>query len=386
MIFLVLFLLSLLGIFCLFFFYIRPLRRSYFDSKSREALYAKSSEILRIEKGALLENLDEGILTVDAFSRITFLNWRASNILRLNNDISALGKSLTEILIIDSSPIWKTAIKLIQDALSTKERVHTSFLKDSGEKLHLGLIAIPTSSSGAILIIQDRSNQQKVLEMGKDFIANASHELRTPVTIIRGFAEMLRDMEEVSEVMYDSILEKIIRNCERMENLVKNLLTIADLDHAATPKMREFDLVSIIESSCNQILNLHPQTHIEQLHNRESIPLLCSPELLELAFINLLKNAVKYSPSPAQIKITIAASHEDVSVAIEDRGIGIPETDVEKIFDRFYTVDKAHSRKLGGAGLGLSIVKLILAKHGAKIHATPAKTKGTIFHLSFLLS
>lgn len=387
MIFSILFFLSLLSFFFFLLFYIRPLRKAYFDAKSREAIFSRSSENLRMEKGALLENLDEGIVTVDSSSRVTYLNWRASSFLKLDDDVSTLGRSLTEILLIDPSPIWKIAAKVIQDAITTKERIHTTFLKDSGEKLHLGLIAIPTlNKSGAILIIQDRSNQQKILEMGKDFIANASHELRTPVTIIRGFAEMLRDMEEVTEVMYDSILEKIVRNCERMENLVKNLLTIADLDQSIAPKMRQSDLVSIIESSCNQILSLHPNTHIEQLFNRENIPLYCSPELLELAFINLLKNAVKYSPSPAEIKITIAASKEDVSVAIEDRGIGIPETDLEKIFDRFYTVDKAHSRKLGGAGLGLSIVKLILAKHNAKIHATPAPSKGSIFHLSFLLT
>lgn len=362
----------------------KRLKKAVKEASRREAIFSKSLENLRIEKQALLENLDEGILTIDSSLQITYLNWRALSFLRLENEVPALGKSLHEILALGASPIWEAAIKILQDARASKERRYSTFLKESGEKCHLALIAIPTSlAGGAILIIQDHSNQQKVLEMGKDFIANASHELRTPVTIIRGFAEMLRDLEEVPQAMYDSILEKIIRNCERMENLVKNLLTIADLDQVAYPKMREYDLVSIIESSCNQILNLHPSTHIEQFLNRDAIPILCSPDLLELAFLNLLKNAVKYSPPNAQIKITISALLGEVQVSIEDRGIGIPDTDLEKIFDRFYTVDKTHSRKLGGAGLGLSIVKLIMSKHNAKIWATSTPQRGSTFHLSF---
>lgn len=225
--------------------------------------------------------------------------------------------------------------------------------------------------------------QKKILEIGKDFVANASHELRTPITIIRGFAETLRDMEEVSDVMYESILEKIIRNSERMENLVKNLLLLADLDHSTPAKMWECELNSVIESSCHQILNIHPEIHIEHFHNKDKIPIWGNHDLLELAFTNLLKNAVKYSPAPAHITITIDAKTDKIYVDVEDRGIGIPANDLERVFDRFYTVDKTHSRKLGGAGLGLSIVKTIVDKHGGTVSATRNATVGTTLHLSF---
>ena len=378
---------SLSFFFTFLVFYVRPLRRDYFNMKNRAAIFSRSSESLRIEKKALLENLNEGIITADASSRITYLNWQAQVFFKLDSDENILGKTFSEITQFNSSPIWATANRIINEALTSKERSHTILTDSKNEQIHLNLIAIPTSTgNGIILIIQDRSNQQKILDMGKDFIANASHELRTPITIIRGFAEMLKDLEEISEVMHESILEKIIRNCERMENLVKNLLTIADLDNSTSPKMMEADLVSIIESSCNQILNLHPNTHIEQFHNQEVVPIWGNPDLLELALINLLKNAIKYSPHPATIKITIDAQKDEVEVAISDQGLGIPQKDLDKVFHRFYTVDKAHSRKLGGAGLGLSIVKIIVTKHNGKIWATRNPDQGSTFHLSFLIN
>ena len=180
--------------------------------------------------------------------------------------------------------------------------------------------------------------------------------------------------------MFESIIGKIIRNCERIQVLVKNLLTLADLDSVSGVEMKECDLIDIVDDSCHTLLNIHPEAHIEQLQNDDNVHVWGDVGLLELAIFNLLKNAVKYSEGPAKIKITIDACEESVEVRIQDEGIGIDKPELKKIFDRFYTVDKSHSRALGGAGLGLSIVKTIIDKHDGKIWAT-SQESGTTFHI-----
>lgn len=221
------------------------------------------------------------------------------------------------------------------------------------------------------------------IEIGKEFIANASHELRTPVTIIKGFAETLRDIPEMSEEMFDSILEKILRNCERMESLVKNLLLLADLDHLGDIKKDSCSLSLIVEHCSYQILSVFPDAYIETLQNKDEITIQGSNDLLDLAIMNLLQNGVKYSKENPHITVTIEDQEEKVLFSIEDRGMGIASENIPHIFDRFYTVNKSHARKLGGAGLGLSMVKIILEKHGAKIKVKSELGKGTKFTIEF---
>jgi two-component system phosphate regulon sensor histidine kinase PhoR len=249
------------------------------------------------------------------------------------------------------------------------------------KKTYIDLVAAPKAhGSGAIIVLQDKSSRYKVLEMGKDFVANASHELKTPITIIKGFAETLHDLPEMSKEMLAEITEKILRNCDRMETLVKNLLTLADLENIPEPKFKECDLITLLED-CKHILHsLNPETEIKIMNSDDELLLYADPDILELAILNLLNNAVKYSKPPA--KITISArnlNEEEVELKISDKGIGIAAEDLEHIFERFYTVDKARSRRLGGAGLGLSIVKTIIDKHDGSISAESQLGKGTTF-------
>jgi signal transduction histidine kinase len=232
---------------------------------------------------------------------------------------------------------------------------------------------------------KEKREEAKAIELGKEFIANASHELRTPVTIIKGFAEMLRDIPEMSQEMFDSILEKILRNCERMESLVKNLLALADLDNLGEIKKEPCNLPLLVENCSYQIISLFPEAYIETLQSEEEIIVQGSSDLLELAIMNFLHNSVKYSQGPPRITVTIAKREDDVLLSVEDQGMGIAKENLPHIFDRFYTVNKSHSRKLGGAGLGLSMVKIIVEKHGAKIQVESELGKGTKFTVLFPL-
>lgn len=229
----------------------------------------------------------------------------------------------------------------------------------------------------------DRYEHYQKEQLGKDFVANASHELRTPITIIKGFAETINDLPKISEGMLHDFTEKILRNCERMEGLVKNLLTLADLDYLPKAKMQECDLVGLIENCSQTLLSVYPKVQIEALHNKETIVIDGDPDLLELAIMNLFENAIKYSHPESMITVTIEDQETFVSLKISDQGIGIPEEDLENIFERFYTINKSHSRQMGGSGLGLSIVKTIISKHDAKISVSSTSGQGTTFTLTF---
>ena len=234
-----------------------------------------------------------------------------------------------------------------------------------------------------VFILQDSHTHEQKCRLGKDFVANASHELRTPITIIKGFAETIRDIPQISDAMLKEFVETMIRNCQRMENLVHNLLILEDLDYLPAMRLQECDLVALVDNCNYTLLALYPNISIEAIQNKEAITIPADPDLFELAIMNLLENAVKYSKAPVSITVTTKDLPKQVCITIADKGIGMAKDDLTSIFDRFYTVNKAHARKLGGAGLGLSIVKTIVNKHHGFIHVTSQLGKGTTFFLTF---
>ncbi len=236
---------------------------------------------------------------------------------------------------------------------------------------------------GWVILAFELSEQKKIHQIGKDFVANASHELRTPITIIKGFAETLKDLPEISDAMLNDFTDKILRSCHRMDNLVKNLLLLADLDHSKRINPRDSDLIGLIESVSYTLVALHPDVCIETLTSHSEIMLSFDPDMLEQAILNLLENAVKYSAKPASITMVVEKKQEGVTLKIQDKGFGISEEHLPYIFQRFYRVNQDRSRKLGGAGLGLSIVQAIIEKHGATIKASSKLAEGTTFEIFF---
>ncbi|MBI3900879.1 MAG: hypothetical protein HY324_01855 [Chlamydiia bacterium] len=253
---------------------------------------------------------------------------------------------------------------------------------DNGEKKtsHFHLTATPRSRyNGAILVIQDKTSDYKMVEIGKDFIANASHELRTPITVIRGFAETLQEHPEPSIHMLEEIGGKIVRTTRRLEKLIRSLLTLADIENVLPENFQRVDLVGLVNQCKQQFLHCQPNVSLQLEFCRPHLFVRVDPLLFELAIMNLLENAAKYSIQPAQITLALYQEKGYVSLRVQDEGIGIPEEDLPHIFERFYTVDKARSRKAGGAGLGLAIVKTIVEKHKGKIDVLSEVGKGSVF-------
>lgn len=335
----------------------------------------------RNEKEAILESLGEGVIAVDAEMQVLYINSIGSKMIGIPRQ-QILGKKFYEIPMKSDPELLKKCYVLLESCQDKLSVLTDSILIEKGKKVYLDLIAAPKAQrSGAILVLQDKSSHYKVLEMGKDFVANASHELRTPITIIKGFAETLQDLPELPRDMVVDITEKIVRNCHRMDTLVKNLLTLADLENIPDSRFQECDLVALAEICRQVVQSVYESAQIAIEKSHESIIISADPDILELAIINLLDNAAKYSNPPAQITFRIVQEGDHVAVSITDKGIGISPADQELIFERFYTVDKARSRRFGGAGLGLSIVRTIIEKHYGTISVQSEPGKGTTFSI-----
>jgi two-component system phosphate regulon sensor histidine kinase PhoR len=331
------------------------------------------------EKEATLEALVEGVITIDAAGVVRFVNHAAAHMLGAPRR-QMIGKSFMPV---DAHPrieLFKSCHAISRLAVEQGNVVTDSISIGDAQKLYLDLIAVPKPfRSGTIIILQDKSSQQKVVDMGKDFIANASHELRTPITIIKGFAETLQDLPSVSSPMLSEITEKIVRNCHRMDTLVKNLLTLSDIEYVPDSRFQACDIVALADNCRHLLLTLSPATRVDIEKSHEQMMAEADPDLLELALMNLLENGVKYSTPPAHLTIYLKEQADEVRIAIQDRGIGIPQADLAHVFERFYTVNKAHSRRLGGAGLGLSIVKTIIEKHEGTVSVSSVLGQGTTF-------
>ena len=332
----------------------------------------------RNQRASILEALIEGVIAIDHSQTITYLNTTACKMLGvLSKDY--LEQPLSSIDIYDVEELLNNCVQQ-QKILSTSIQVKQK--KGSG-KIHLDIVAIPTGTDqGSILVMQDKSLQLGMAAMRKDFVANASHELKTPITIIRGFAETLNENPDLPINTRKDVTQKIVKNCIRMDKLVKDLLLLADLDNLPRSRVSECDLTALIENCQEMILTVYPEANIA-IRKKEAEPFLIYGDgsLLELAIINLLDNASKYSIGSPEITVTLSQANNEVSILISDKGIGIPPEDVEHIFQRFYTVDKAHSRKMGGAGLGLSIVEMIIKRHLGSVSISSIQGEGTSFHI-----
>ncbi len=333
----------------------------------------------RNEKESILDSLMEGVVAIDGEGIIRYANQTFAKMVGLSRR-ELFSRHMATMRAPKKEPLAR-CLALIKIAQDTATVVTDSIALE--DKIFLDLIVVPKPfKSGAVVVVQDKSSQRQVVEMGKEFIANASHELRTPITIIKGFAETLQDLKSISPTMLSEITEKIVRNCARMETLVKNLLTLADLENIPQSRFQPCDLVSLADNCVHLLQTLSPEAQIKIEKTKDRLMVDADPDLLELAMMNLLENGVKYSQPPAHLTLHLKEKKREVIVEIEDKGIGIPEEDIPYIFNRFYTVNKAHSRRLGGAGLGLSIVKTIIDKHEGTISVTSQLGKGTTFTIT----
>ena len=324
---------------------------------------------------AILSGMLEGVLVIDAQGCVQMAN-RAARAM-LNLDDRATGHSYLE------SVRHPDIVAALGQALAggTPDPIEFQAVRSSRTLVARAAPVVAASTLGAVLVLHDVTDLRRSDRVRRDFVANVSHELRTPLTAIRGYLEALHD-EPLEMTERAHFLAVIARQAERMERLVKDLLRLASLDAREEPI--ESEPCALAELLAAVTRDLSPS--IEHKQQRVSIDV--SPEVaaividvakLQDALRNIVENASSYAPAGSRIDIAATREGGQVVLRVEDEGPGIPEADLERIFERFYRVDKARSRESGGTGLGLSIVKHLIQRLSGEVSAANRPQGGAVF-------
>jgi signal transduction histidine kinase len=240
--------------------------------------------------------------------------------------------------------------------------------------------------SGALLVFHDITELRRLERVRQDFVANVSHELRTPLSSIKGYSETLIEGGVTQQKEQKEFLGIIHRESDRLAKLIDDLLDLSRIESGKMAMvLMPMDLLPAVKRAA---AILEKQAASKSIRITLDIPsgtprILADESRLSQVILNLLDNAVKYTPEVGDVRISAVADGHFVRVDVSDTGVGIPEADIPRIFERFYRVDKARSRELGGTGLGLSIVKHIVQAHGGQVSVRSAPSKGTTF--SFII-
>jgi two-component system phosphate regulon sensor histidine kinase PhoR len=238
-------------------------------------------------------------------------------------------------------------------------------------------------AGGAVVAARDTTELTRVADMRRDFVANVSHELKTPLAAIRGYAETLRDGALAEEETARRFTDRLLWQCRRLQALLDDLLTLSKLESLGHAREREpVDLSAIGQRAVELLAAAARERHIRVVLADEGMPRIPGDaDGLERLLVNLLDNAIKYNRPDGDVHLRLAAEAAHALIEVSDTGIGIPQDALSRIFERFYRVDKGRAREEGGTGLGLAIVKHLAHSHGGRVEVESRLGRGTIFRV-----
>ncbi|MCI9038718.1 MAG: cell wall metabolism sensor histidine kinase WalK [Clostridia bacterium] len=321
----------------------------------------------------ILLHMTDGIIAFDMEGKIIHINPAAKSLLQLDRQDNNFNKIFQKL----NTDINLEKIVYLENWTSSEQRLNI------GEK-YFNLLFAPFQDesdkpAGVIVVIQDITQHVKLDNMQKEFVADVSHELKTPITSIMGYADTLLESEYDKE-MQAKFLGVISSEARRMARLVTDLLVLSRYDNKKITKEEvEFDLGDLTKK-CIERLKFEVEKknhHIECFVTANVPPVRADKYGIERVILNIITNAIKYTPENGIIKVYVGFVYNDAYIKIIDNGIGIPENDLSRIFERFYRVDKARTREMGGTGLGLSIAKEILDQNNGSIDIKSEVGKGT---------
>ncbi len=321
----------------------------------------------------ILLHMTDGIIAFDIEGNIIHINVAAKTLLGLNDKDDNFEKIFQKLNI----DINMEKIIYLENWTSSEQR------KNIGEK-YVNILFAPFQDEndrpgGIVTVIQDITEHVKLDNMRKEFVADVSHELKTPITSIMGYADTLLEGEYDKETQ-SKFLNVIATEARRMAKLVTDLLTLSKYDSKrAKTEETEFDLGELVKQ-CQEKLRFEiekKEHHVECFVTASVPPVKADRYGIERVVLNILSNAIKYTPEGGNIKVYVGFVYNDAYIKVIDNGIGIPEKDLDRIFERFYRVDKARTREMGGTGLGLSIAKEILMQNKGSIDIKSEVGKGT---------
>jgi two-component system, OmpR family, phosphate regulon sensor histidine kinase PhoR len=330
---------------------------------------------------AVLESMKEGVLAIDYDEKVLLINKTAEEILSVVTK-EAAGKTIQEICRI--SEIHKFFRKVINDGDSQDAEIVIQHEKDkilqlSGTVLH----DIDDNKMGALVVLNDITNLKHLDNLKRDLVANVSHELKTPITTIKGFIELLREGEIDDPKNAHRFLEIISRHTDRLNAIVEDLLTLSRLEQSGVIKELKFNehqIKPLLKSVAEDYEFKARDKHIKiDINGDDSLAANFNKPLIEQAVGNLLDNAIKYSDKKSNVILNSYKENGNLVIEVEDEGWGIAKENIPRLFERFYRIEKSRSRDEGGTGLGLAIVKHIVQVHGGTIEVKSEPNKGSVF-------
>jgi two-component system phosphate regulon sensor histidine kinase PhoR len=342
------------------------------------------------EQNAVLSAMVEGVVAVDQDEHIIMLNAAAGKILGIAPD-KVKGKWIQEV--IRNTQLQALIRQLLENGgtLESEFCIETTSSGATTIEVHgTELIDARKGLSGGLLVLHDVTSLKKLENIRRDFVANVSHELRTPLTSIKGFVETLLDGALNEPKSCNRFLGIIDEHVNRLNSLIEDLLTISRLEREETIEQVEFETTPLAASIKAAIKVCQPKADDKSIgiqFDESFTPIATvNASLIEQAIINLVDNSIKYSDAGSRIRVWCERSNEELRIHVADEGMGIAPEHVPRLFERFYRVDKARSRKVGGTGLGLAIVKHIMGVHHGSVTVLSTIGKGSTFTLHLPLS
>ena len=322
---------------------------------------------------AILLHMTDGIIAFDIKGNIKLINPAAKKLLSIRPEDNTFDDIFKKFKV----DINMEKIIYLENWASTEQRIQV-------EDKYINVFFAPFKNKedrpdGVIVVAQDITEHVKLDNMRKEFVADVSHELKTPITSIMGYADTLLEGEYDKETQ-DKFLNVIATEARRMAKLVTDLLTLSRYDNNKNKTQKEqFDLGDLVKKCQDKLgIEIKKKGHkVDCFVTADVPPVYADKYDIERVVLNILTNSIKYTPDNGEIKIYVGFVYNDAYIKIIDNGIGIPEEDLSRIFERFYRVDKARTREMGGTGLGLSIAKEILDKNGGSIDMKSIVGEGT---------
>lgn len=331
----------------------------------------------------ILTGMEEGVITVNQEGKIILVNSSARKLFDLEKNIE--NDSLETCF--NHDEIIQLLQKSYQQQTEAKQEMFVKPNNNNGTKkrilIHCTPIYIEEEFFGVVALVQDISRRWRFEQLQKDFVANVSHELKAPLSSIRGAGEVLQDDVIKDPEMKDEYLDIILKETDRLEDLVNNILDLSELEgREANYNVKQIEvshLISRVAKIFRKKITNQPGSLNIYLPEREDIFVKAEEKRLKQVLFNLLDNAFKFSSGQSEVDLGVELEKDMVNFWVKDRGIGIPPEEQDNIWERFYKVDKAHTPDDGGSGLGLAIVKQIIEKYGGEVYVKSEPGQGSIF-------
>lgn len=347
---------------------------NYLTLKLKDTI--QEMDLEKSKLNTIFNYMADGVIAVDTNGQLIHANPVAIKILDL--------EKIKDELFYKQRPFPMEIINLDNidfDNPDTHEGSKMVKIKDSVYQLKYAPFRNEKNNVGGIIIVfQDITEHHKLDNMRKEFVANVSHELKTPITTIKSYTETLMDYMEMEPELSHKFLTVIDNECDRMTRIVRDLLQLSNLDYNKTEwSKEECEVKEFIEDIILKLeFSIKEKNHKLTLNIDENLPhIFVDKDGIEQVILNVISNAIKYTPQGGHIEVSVTNKDGKVVVNVKDNGIGIPEEDIDRIFERFYRVDKGRSRDLGGTGLGLSIAKEIVEANGGQIKLSSELGIGT---------